>query len=68
MAHPMAGYDAAKVHEVLDIPEDYHVMCMISLGYEGGVELLDDQTRKKDEAPRKRKDMNEIVAFDKFDF
>lgn len=68
MAHPMAGYDAVKVHEVLDIPEEYHVMCMISLGYQGGMELLDDEARKKDEAPRTRKELNEIVAFDRFDF
>ena len=68
MAHAMAGYDAAKVHEALNIPEEYHVMCMISLGYQGGMELLDEKTRKKDEASRTRKEMNEIIAFDRFDF
>jgi len=68
LAHPFAGYDAVKVHEVLDIPEEYHVMCMIALGYQGGMELLDEHTRKSDEAPRTRKELDEIFAFDRFDF
>jgi len=68
MAHPMAGYDAAKVHQVLNIPEEYHVMCLISLGYQGGMDLLDEETRKKDEAPRTRKELDEIISFDRFEF
>ncbi len=68
MAHPMAGYDAPRVHEVLNIPDEYHVMCMISLGYEGGLDLLDEDTRKKDESPRTRKELDEIISFDRFEF
>jgi len=68
LAHPFAGYDAVKVHEVLNIPEEYHVMCMIALGYRGGIELLDEATRKKDESPRTRHELDKIVAFDRFEF
>jgi len=68
MGHPMAGWDAPKVKAALEIPEEYHVICVISLGYEGPIELLDERTRKKDESPRVRKPMNEIVAFNRFDF
>ncbi len=68
MAHTLAGYDAPKVHEVLNIPDEYHVMCMISLGYQGGMNLLDEDTRKKDESPRTRKELNEIISFDRFEF
>lgn len=68
MAHAMAGYDAPKLHTALSIPAEYHVMCIISLGYQGPIELLDERTRKKDESPRTRKPMTEIVSYDKFDF
>lgn len=68
MAHPMAGYDADKTKEALAIPDDYHVMCLISLGYEGPIVSLDERTRKKDEAPRTRKEITEIISRDKFDF
>lgn len=68
MAHPMAGYDAVKLHDALDIPAEYHVICIVSLGYEGPVDLLDERTRAKDESPRTRKPLDEIIAFDRFDF
>jgi len=68
MAHPMAGFDAAGVKTALSIPDEFHVMCVISLGYEGPVVNLDERTRKKDEAPRARKEISEIISTDKFDF
>ena len=68
MAHPMAGYDAAKLHEVLEIPAEYHVMCIIAMGYPGSIDSLDERTRKKDEAPRTRKELAEIIALDAFTF
>ena len=68
MGHPMAGYDAAGVKKALDIPDEYHVLCVASLGYEGPIDLLDERTRAKDESPRVRKELGEIIALDKFDF
>lgn len=68
MGHPMAGYDALKVKEALEIPEEYHVLCLVALGYPGPPDLLDEKTRAKDEAPRTRKERSEIVAMDKFAF
>lgn len=68
MAHPMAGYDAPRLKAALGIPDEYHVMCIISLGYQGPIELLDERTRKKDESPRVRKPLSEIIARDRFAF
>ena len=68
MTHPMAGYDAAKLHQVLDIPDEYHVLCVIAMGYPGSIQQLDERTRKKDEAPRTRKALSEIIAKDRFSF
>jgi nitroreductase len=68
MGHPMAGYDAVKVKRALDIPQEYSVLCVVSLGYEGPVELLDDKTRQKDETPRTRKETDRIISRDRFSF
>ena len=68
MGHPMAGYKAVDVKKALDIPEDFSVVCVISLGYEGSSADLDETTRAKDLAPRTRKGMNEIISYDRFGF
>lgn len=68
MAHPMAGYKAPIVKEALGIPPDYSVICLISLGYPGGIDTLDERTRQKDLAPRTRKPIEEIVSFDRWAF
>jgi nitroreductase len=54
MAHPMAGYNAPGIKEALEVPDEYHVICIVALGYEGPPELLDERTRAKDAAPRTR--------------
>lgn len=68
MGHAMAGYDASGVQKALDVPEEYDVLCVVALGYEGSPDQLDETTRKKDAAPNRRKAREEIVAFDRFDF
>ncbi len=68
MRHPMAGYDAPAVKKALDIPDEYHLLCVVSLGYEGPIDLLDERTRAKDESPRVRKEISEIISMDKFSF
>lgn len=68
LAHPMAGFYSVRLHEVLEIPAEYHVMCVIALGYPGSIESLDERTRKKDESPRTRKELREIIAMDRFSF
>jgi len=64
MGHPMAGYDEALVRQALRIPEEYHIVCVISLGYPGPTEELDEATRAKDEKPRTRKETTENFFFD----
>lgn len=68
MAHPMAGYSAPGIKEALEIPDDYHVLCVIALGYEGTLDVLDERTRASDETKRTRKEINEIIAIDRFSF
>lgn len=68
MGHAMAGYSAPSVKEALETPDDYHVITVIAMGYEGSPGQLDESTRAKDEAERTRKPLDEIVSRDKFDF
>ncbi len=68
MAHPMAGYSAPKVRAALDIPDDHNVVVVIALGYEGPIDLLDEETRAKDAKPRTRKPFEETVAWDRWTF
>lgn len=64
MGHPMAGYKAGKVKEALNVPEEYSVICLVSLGYQGDISDLDERMRAKDERPRSRKEISEIFSFD----
>lgn len=66
MGHAMAGYDARKIKAALDIPEEYHVMCVVAVGYRGPIDMLDERTRKSDESERTRKEVGEIIFRDKF--
>jgi nitroreductase len=66
MGHPMAGFKTDIVREALGIPDDHHIICLISLGYQGRIEDLDERTRAKDEAPRTRKDVSEMFFFDRW--
>ncbi len=67
MAHPMAGYDSKAVKDALSIPDEYHVQCVISVGYEGILDMLDDRTKAKDETERTRKEISEIISHGKFE-
>jgi nitroreductase len=68
MAHPTAGWSAPPIKEALGIPGEYHVLCVIGLGYKGPIEQLSGRAREYDESPRARKPLNEVITMDRFDF
>jgi len=68
MTHATAGWSAPPVRKALDIPDEYHVMCIVAMGYAGSAELLDDHTRTHDEAPRERKRLEAIIVENRFHF
>jgi nitroreductase len=59
VAHQMAGYDAEKARSAFDIPAECTPMAMIAVGYQASPDVLDEETRKKELAPRQRKPLNE---------
>ncbi len=67
MGHPTAGWDEAKIKQVTGIPDEYRVVTIVFFGYEGSVEDLDERTREKEQAPRTRRELSEIVHWNKWE-
>lgn len=64
LAHPMIGWNEARVKEVLYIPAEIRVICIIALGYPTSIDVLDARSRAKDEKPRWRKPLSVTAFFD----
>lgn len=54
MAHQMGGYDADKTRQVFNIPAQFACMAMIAVGYQAEADVLDDELRQLELAPRAR--------------
>ena len=61
--HFMAGFDRDKARTTLAIPEGYEPMAMIALGRQAPADVLPEETRARELAPRQRLPLEEI-AFD----
>lgn len=66
LVHPMAGWKEAPLKAALAMPEDFRPIAVIAVGYPGRYEDLDEETRKKDERPRVRKEIGEIAFGGRF--
>ncbi len=59
MVHQMGGFDADKARAAFAVPAEYTPMAMIAVGYQTEPEILDEETKKKELAPRARKPVAE---------
>lgn len=66
IAHPIAGYDPAKVKEALGIPDDYVVIALVVLGWPGDPAVLSDKHRELESSPRDRKPLSEVAFWNRF--
>jgi YbgC/YbaW family acyl-CoA thioester hydrolase len=66
LVHPMAGWKEAPLKAALSMPEEFRPIAVVAVGYPGKLEELDEETRKKDERPRARKEIGEIAFVGKF--
>jgi len=57
--HQMGGFDAEKARAAFGIPAEYMPMAMIAVGYQAAPDVLDEETKKKELAPRARKPLAE---------
>lgn len=54
MAHQMGGFDVEKTRSTFNIPEEFALMAMIAVGYQGEPEVLDDDLKELELAARAR--------------
>jgi nitroreductase len=59
VAHQMAGYDVAKATALFGVPAECTPMAMVAIGRQASPDVLDEETKKKELAPRARKALGE---------
>ena len=59
VAHQMGGFDSEKVRADFAIPAEFTPMSLIAVGYQGEPEVLPEDVKAKELAPRKRKPIGE---------
>jgi nitroreductase len=67
VVHGMQGFDFAKAHSVLKVPEDYAVAAMFAAGRPAEPETLDGPLRDR-EKPSDRKPVTQIICEGPFAF
>jgi nitroreductase len=65
--HQMAGFDREKARESLQIPDGYEPVAMAAIGYLGDPDDLPELFKSRENAPRTRKTLEEIVYVGKWD-
>ncbi len=60
MAHQMGGFDADLAREKFNIPAQYTLMAMISVGYPADISTLSGDTLTRETAARARKPLAEL--------
>ena len=59
--HQMGGFDADKARELLSIPEGFQPVIVFAVGYPSLPSTLPDDLRKREQAPRSRKLLQDFV-------
>lgn len=60
-AHPMAGFDAAKIKKAFGLDEHLKPVTIIALGYLDNPEKLEEPFKTRELSSRKRKQLSEII-------
>ena len=59
--HQMAGFSADAVRAAFGIPAGYDMVAVFTIGYPGALDLLPENLRERELAPRTRKPLAEFV-------
>ncbi len=59
--HQMAGFDAQKAKNDLNIPEGFEPVAAIAIGYPEKAEVLPEDLRKRELAPRQRQSIGNLL-------
>lgn len=60
-AHIMGGFDAAGLHQQLQLDTETRAVVVIAVGFPGDADNLPEDLKKREEAPRSRKELHEFV-------
>ena len=60
-AHPMAGFDAAKIKDSFELSEYLKPVAVIALGYLDKADKLEEPFKTRELSSRKRKELSEII-------
>jgi len=60
-AHQMAGFDSEQARRTYSIPEGFEPVAVVAIGYAGDPELLAEELRERELAPRSRRSQEEFV-------
>ena len=58
--HAMGGFDKEKARELLNVPDDFDIHVVISVGYRGEKETLNEKLQER-ENPSIRKPLQEVI-------
>jgi nitroreductase len=59
--HQMAGFSQEAARAAFEVPADYDLVSVFTIGYPGNVESLPEALQQRELAPRSRKPLGEIV-------
>jgi nitroreductase len=59
--HQMAGFSQEAARAAFQVPADYDLVSVFTIGYPGNVEALPDVLQEREKAPRSRKPLGEIM-------
>lgn len=60
-AHPMAGFSVDLVRSGYSVPEEYEPLVAVAVGYPGTPDMLEGVLREREEDPRERKALADLV-------
>ena len=66
--HQMGGFDASAAASIFEIPEEYKVMVVFTLGYPGDAGILPPDLQESEISPRSRRSACESVFTGSFGF
>jgi nitroreductase len=66
MGHPTAGWDEDGLKKEFGLPAEYRIVTVVFFGYEGDFDKLDERTKESEKRPRTRKELSEIVHWNKW--
>lgn len=64
--HQMGGFDKEKAETVFEVTDGFEAINIVAMGYKGNADLLPDAVKQKENLPRVRKPLEEILFSGKF--